>query len=133
MVLVGGGSVFAVNLLSGGGTQPHDVLPGDAMGYLRLDLDPAANQKVALFNIARKFTVTKDSFRGDDPRTAIFNLLKKDTQGLGKIDYAADVEPWLGSRIGMAVLSPPRASPTPASSWPCRSPTRPRPRRGSPS
>ena len=68
VVLVGGGGVFAVNLLSGGGAQPHDVLPGDAMEYVRLDLDPAANQKLALFSIARKFTVTKDSFSGDDPR-----------------------------------------------------------------
>ena len=115
MVLVGGGGVFAVNLLSGGGTQPHDVLPGDAMAYVRLDLNPAANQKVALFNIARKFTVTKDSFSSDDddPRTAIFDLITKDNQSFGKIDYAADVQPWLGDRIGLAVLAPAKGTSTP--------------------
>ena len=113
MALVGGGGFFAINLLSGGGAQPHDVLPGNALGYVRLDLDPAANQKVALFNIARKFTTTKDSFTGEDPRQAIFDLLKKDADSLGKIDYAADIEPWLGVRAGLAALPPAKAGAEP--------------------
>ncbi|WP_436759511.1 DUF3352 domain-containing protein [Streptosporangium sp. V21-05] len=113
VALVGGGGFFAVNLLSGGGAQPHDVLPGNAIGYVRLDLDPAANQKVALFNIARKFTVTKDSFTGEDPRQAIFDLIKKDTDSLSKVDYAADIEPWLGVRVGVAALPPAKAGAEP--------------------
>ncbi|WP_406318163.1 DUF3352 domain-containing protein [Streptosporangium sp. NBC_01639] len=111
VALVGGGGAYAVSLLSGGGTQPHDVLPGSAIGYVRLDLDPAANQKLALFSIARKFTATKDSFRGEDPRTALFDLLNKNADA--KINYAADVEPWLGSRIGVAVLPPANGSEEP--------------------
>ncbi len=106
VALVGGGGAFAVNLLSGGGTQPHDVLPGDALGYVRLDLDPAANQKIALFSIARKFTVTKSSFTGEDPSKALFDLLKQDSSNLRKVDYATDVQPWLGQRVGLAVLPP---------------------------
>ncbi|MFF5209751.1 DUF3352 domain-containing protein [Streptosporangium sp. NPDC000396] len=106
VVLVGGGGFFAVNLLSGGGTQPHDVLPGNAIGYVRLDLDPAANQKLALFSIGRKFTVTKDSFTGEDPRQALFNLITKEDSELGKLNFATDVEPWLGSRVGVAALPP---------------------------
>ncbi|MEU4536861.1 DUF3352 domain-containing protein [Streptosporangium sp. NPDC023825] len=113
VALVGGGGFFAINLLSGGGAQPHDVLPGNAIGYVRLDLDPAANQKVALFTIARKFTTTKDSFTGEDPRQAIFNLFKKDADSLGKIDYAADVEPWLGVRAGVAALPPAKTGAAP--------------------
>ncbi|MFI6508233.1 DUF3352 domain-containing protein [Streptosporangium sp. NPDC050855] len=105
VALVGGGGVFAASMLSGGGTQPHDVLPSNAIGYVRLDLDPAANQKVALFSIARKFTVTKDSFTGEDPRQAVFDMLKKgNADDFGAIDYATDVEPWLGDRIGLAAL-----------------------------
>ncbi|MFF3443524.1 DUF3352 domain-containing protein [Streptosporangium sp. NPDC002721] len=113
VALVGGGGFFAINLLSGGGTQPHDVLPGNALGYVRLDLDPAANQKVALFNIARKFTTTKDSFTGEDPRQAFFDLLKKDADSLGKINYATDIEPWLGVRAGLAALPPAKAGAEP--------------------
>ncbi len=104
--VVAGGGVWAAAKLSGGGTQPHEVLPGNAIAYVRLDLDPAANQKVALFSIARKFTATKDSFSGDDPRKAIFEALRKDAMDPTKIDYAKDVEPWLGDRIGVAVLAP---------------------------
>ncbi|MEV7970441.1 DUF3352 domain-containing protein [Sphaerisporangium sp. NPDC088356] len=106
VVVVGGGGVYAVSLLSGGGTQPEDVLPSGTLAYVRVDLDPAANQKVALFNLARKFSATRDSFTGDDPRRALFDLVSKDSEDLAKVDYARDVEPWIGARVGFGLLSP---------------------------
>jgi hypothetical protein len=102
--VVGGGGVWAASKLSGGGAQPQDVLPASAMAYVRLDLDPSAGQKLALFGIARKFSATRDSFGGDDPRKALVTALQKDEPDLSKIDYARDVEPWLGDRVGLAVL-----------------------------
>ncbi|GAA3175974.1 DUF3352 domain-containing protein [Nonomuraea roseoviolacea] len=108
VVLLGGGAVWAVGAIGGGGTQPQDVLPPNAIAYARLDLDPAANQKLALFQIGRKFSVTKDAFTGEDPRQALFDALKKDggDDNLAKMDFARDVDPWLGSRIGVAVMPP---------------------------
>ncbi|TQM76590.1 uncharacterized protein DUF3352 [Thermopolyspora flexuosa] len=111
VALLGGGGYVAVNALSGGGAQPQDVLPGNALAYIRLDLDPAANQKIAMFNIARKFTVTKDAFSGEDPRQAIVELLKQSEDV--KVDFAKDVEPWLGHRVGIAVLPPEQAGKDP--------------------
>ncbi|MEV0630293.1 DUF3352 domain-containing protein [Nonomuraea wenchangensis] len=102
VVVLGGGAVWAVGALGGGGTQPSDVLPANSIAYARLDLDPAANQKLALFQLARKFTVTKDSFSGEDPRKALFDTINKDSGG--KLDFAKDVDPWLGSRIGFAAV-----------------------------
>ncbi|WP_030455583.1 DUF3352 domain-containing protein [Herbidospora cretacea] len=102
--LVGGGGVWAFSALSGGGAQPAEVLPAGALAYARIDLDPAANQKLALFSIARKFTVTKDAFSGDDPREALFKAISSDNENFKDIDYAADIEPWLGDRIGFAVM-----------------------------
>ncbi|WP_327591195.1 DUF3352 domain-containing protein [Nonomuraea sp. NBC_00507] len=102
VVLLGGGAVWAVGAIGGGGTQPNDVLPANSIAYARLDLDPAANQKLALFELARKFTVTKDSFTGEDPRKALFDTINKDSDS--KIDFAKDVDPWLGSRIGFAAV-----------------------------
>ncbi|WP_250906930.1 DUF3352 domain-containing protein [Nonomuraea sp. NEAU-A123] len=102
VVLLGGGAVWAVGAIGGGGTQPHEVLPASSIAYVRLDLDPAANQKLALFQIARKFTVTKNTFQGDDPRKAVFDLTQD--AGLSKVDFAKDVDPWLGSRVGLAVV-----------------------------
>ncbi|MFI9553366.1 DUF3352 domain-containing protein [Nonomuraea endophytica] len=106
VILFGGGTVYALSALGGGGTQPHEVLPAESLAYMRLDLDPAANQKVALFQLARKFTVTKDSFQGEDPRQALFDSAKKDDERLSKLDFAKDIDPWLGSRIGVGVLPP---------------------------
>lgn len=105
VIVFGGGTVYALSALGGGGTQPHEVLPADSIAYMRLDLDPAANQKLALFQLARKFTVTKDSFKGEDPRQALFDAIKKDGgDQFAKLDFAKDVDPWLGSRIGVSVL-----------------------------
>ncbi|MEO3871892.1 DUF3352 domain-containing protein [Nonomuraea sp. B12E4] len=109
VILFGGGAVWAVGAIGGGGTQPDAVLPANAIAYARLDMDPAANQKVALFEIARKFTVTKDSFSGEDPRQALFNLINSDSDS--KLDFAKDVDPWLGSRIGFAAVPSGKAEP----------------------
>ncbi|GAA4909870.1 hypothetical protein HD597_008337 [Nonomuraea thailandensis] len=103
VILLGGGAVWAVGAFGGGGTQPNDVLPADSIAYARLDLDPAANQKLALFQLARKFTVTKDSFSGEDPRKALFDLIN-DQDSDSKLDFAKDVDPWLGSRVGFAAV-----------------------------
>ncbi|GII56345.1 hypothetical protein Pth03_47340 [Planotetraspora thailandica] len=113
VVLLGGGGVWAVNLLSGGGAQPEDVLPGNAVAYARLDLDPAANQKLALFSIGRKFPGLKDSLTGDDPRKAFFEAIRSGSPELAKLDYAKDIEPWLGDRVGLAVTPPAAGSEEP--------------------
>ncbi|MFF0862473.1 DUF3352 domain-containing protein [Nonomuraea sp. NPDC003560] len=109
VVLLGGGAVWAVGAIGGGGTQPNEVLPANAIAYARLDLDPAANQKLALFQLARKFTVTKGSFTGEDPRQALFNLVND--SGEKKVDFAKDVDPWLGSRVGFAAVPSGKSEP----------------------
>ncbi|UBU15204.1 DUF3352 domain-containing protein [Nonomuraea gerenzanensis] len=103
VILLGGGAVWAVGAFGGGGTQPNDVLPANSIAYARLDLDPAANQKLALFQLAGKFTVTKDAFTGEDPRKALFDLIN-DQDSDSKLDFAKDVDPWLGSRLGVAAV-----------------------------
>jgi hypothetical protein len=113
VVLLGGGGFWAFNLLSGGGTQPEEVLPGNALAYARLDLDPAANQKLALFSIARKFPGIKDSLTDDDPRKAFFETIRSDSPELAKLDYAKDIEPWLGDRVGFALTPPATAGEDP--------------------
>ncbi|NUR92132.1 MAG: DUF3352 domain-containing protein [Nonomuraea sp.] len=104
VLVLGGGAYVVVGAIGGGGTQPQDVLPANAFAYVRLDLDPAANQKLALFQLGRKFSETKDFFKGEDPRQALFDAAKSDSDDIGKLDFARDVDPWLGSRIGLAVL-----------------------------
>ncbi|MFI6480029.1 DUF3352 domain-containing protein [Nonomuraea sp. NPDC050663] len=106
VVLLGGGAwaVVSATGLLGGGTQPHDVLPGNAIGYVRFDINPDAGQKAALLALSQKFTVTKGKLSGDDPRKSLFEAIQKDSEDLKGVNYAADVEPWLGDRLGIAVL-----------------------------
>ncbi len=100
-VLMGGGA-FAYSMLAGGGSQPADVMPSTMQAYARLDLDPSANQKIALFKLVRKIPEAAkeigDAEDVDLRRLVLEDLLDEECKGL---DYESDVEPWLGKRIGV--------------------------------
>ncbi|MCW2771587.1 MAG: hypothetical protein JWR27_3020 [Aeromicrobium sp.] len=103
-VLAGGlGAFAAYQKLDGGGPQPHDVMPASTQAYARIDLDPSASQKIELFKLIRRFPDVADDIgiqsADQDVRELIFDeVLSPDCPD---IDYADDVEPWLGSRIGI--------------------------------
>ncbi|WP_405057886.1 DUF3352 domain-containing protein [Kribbella sp. NBC_01505] len=109
VVVVAGGGIFAYGKLNGGG-QPDAVLPGTAIGYLRVDLNPSAGQKLAALRFLMKFPSAKDKLKltgdKDDLRQKLFEALKSndDSGDLKNIDYAKDVEPWMGDRVGIAVV-----------------------------
>ncbi|MET0819451.1 MAG: DUF3352 domain-containing protein [Aeromicrobium sp.] len=104
LVVAGGIGAYAVyNRLSGGGTQPHDVMPASTQVYLRLDLDPSASQKINLFKLLRKVPDLADEIgiKNDeaDIRELVFpKILASECKD---VDYDKDVEPWLGDRIGV--------------------------------
>ena len=103
-ILVGAGA-FAFTQLSGGGPQPHDVLPDSVIAYARIDLDPSADQKIAALRLLRKFPTLADEIgiqsAQQDVRRLIVNEATKDCD----IDFEKDVEPWLGSRVGVGMLN----------------------------
>ncbi|WP_168209990.1 DUF3352 domain-containing protein [Oerskovia sp. KBS0722] len=108
LVLVGGG-VFAYGALDGGGAQPEAALPDTAFAYVRVDLDPSATQKVNLLRLANRFPdLAADldvDLRDDaDLRKLVVDAIAK--SGTCEIDYATDVEPWIGRRAAIAVLPP---------------------------
>jgi hypothetical protein len=107
--VVTGGAVLAYNKIGGGGAQPEAALPASAIAFAKVDLDPSADQKVDAFRFARKFPGMRDSLDGVDEngdlRKEIFDAIKEDG-GLEGVDYAQDVEPWLGQRFGVAILPP---------------------------
>jgi hypothetical protein len=100
-VLLGGAGFAAASYLSGGGTQPEDVLPGDALAFVKVDLDPSAGQKVALMSLLEKFPDVDTEGDGDIRDQLLQPLL--DLSG-NELDYAADVEPWLGDRLAVAAV-----------------------------
>ena len=107
---IAGAAVYAGTALGGGGTQPEDVLPADAIGFVKVDFDPAAGQKVAAYRLAQKFPdsgVTGEDTVRDDLLGSLLNA--EDQQR-----YDEHVRPWLGARAGVAWLqATPESSDTP--------------------
>ncbi len=104
-LVLGGAGAFAFQTLSGGGSQPAEVLPGDAYAYFRLDIDPSAGQKIAAVRFLGKLSQVKDTLGSDDPRKKLWELASKDSSNdcVAKFSYDNDIAPWLGDRVGAAV------------------------------
>lgn len=109
LIVFGAGGAFAYSRLSGGGDQPAAVLPGTAVAYGRVDLDPSAGQKVNAIRFMMKFPSVKNGLNlngdNDDLKQKLFELLKKEAgDDLADVDYDADIKPWLGDRAGIAAV-----------------------------
>ncbi|HET6985081.1 MAG TPA: DUF3352 domain-containing protein, partial [Kribbella sp.] len=110
VLVVAGGGIFAYGKLKGG-DQPAAVLPGTAVAYARVDLNPSAGQKVAAIRYLLKFPSVKDKLgltgEKDDLRQKLFEQIKKYAgDDLADVDYDKDIKPWLGERAGIAALPP---------------------------
>ncbi len=105
LLAVGGGIAFGVAKLSGGGAQPADVIPADAIAYVRLDIDPSAGQKVAAVRFLSKFPGAKDVFGSDDMRKGLWEQISKQSTNscFKKFNFDKDIAPWLGDRAGVAL------------------------------
>jgi|GEM_PF-1152225 len=106
MALTAAGVVVS-GVVGGGGPQPEDVMPANAMAFTKLDLNPSAGQKLAVFQLAAKFPKVKAKVTSTDTsiKESVFGSMftgnGKDSLGL---NYKKDVEPWLGDRIGVGVF-----------------------------
>ncbi|MGQ0629609.1 MAG: hypothetical protein ACT4P1_01105 [Sporichthyaceae bacterium] len=103
-----GATALAVaTYLSGGGTQPEDVLRSGALAFAKVDLDPSVNQKLALWQLSRKlpadFLTDRDAVNEDTPiKDVLLGALFEDSE----VDFEADIAPWLGDRAGVALYPP---------------------------
>lgn len=99
---VAGTAVAAASLLGGGGAQPEDVLPADAFAVLKVDLDPAPGQKVAVYRLSQRFPSLADRVRDQDEiKDSLLSALFDDVE---ELDYARDVAPWIGDRVAIAAV-----------------------------
>src|SRR3954471_3835205 len=105
VLALGAGAYAMVQLLSGG-SSPASAVPADAIGYVSVDLDPSASQKIEAIKILRKFPALKDEIKmgsRDDIRRRLFEEIRKD--GTCKsLDYDDDISPWIGERVGVAAV-----------------------------
>ncbi|MGV8909110.1 MAG: hypothetical protein ACOH1Y_09020 [Propionicimonas sp.] len=110
VVLIGGGVAAAGGYFGwygGGSRHPSDVLPGSAVAYLQIDLNPSPAQKVQAWGFLRDLPEVRDftGVGGPDPKRLAWDLLKERIPVVdGAADYDRDVAPWLGDRLGFAVV-----------------------------
>ena len=99
---VAGTAVAAASLLGGGGAQPEAVLPADAFAVLKVDLDPAAGQKVAVYRLSQRFPSLAEKVRDqDEVKDQLLSALFEDVE---ELDYERDVAPWIGDRVAIAAV-----------------------------
>ena len=106
-LVIAGGAVAAYQFLGGGGPQPAEALPGSAIAYTRIDLDPSAEQKVAVLRLLRRVPqfeeetgITSDK---EDLRQLIVEEFLADSE-CDDLSYDDDFAPWIGDRAGFAVM-----------------------------
>lgn len=99
---VAGTAVAAASLLGGGGAQPEDVLPADAFAVLKVDLDPAAGQKLAVYRLSQRFPSLADKVKDQDQvKDQLLSAVFEDVE---ELDYERDVAPWIGDRVAIAAV-----------------------------
>jgi hypothetical protein len=100
------GGTALVSALGGGGAQPEDVLPANAIAFAKLDLNPSAGQKLAVFRLASKFPKAKVTSQDTSVKESTFGSFFTGPTGTSSfgLDYKKDVQPWLGDRVGVGVF-----------------------------
>jgi hypothetical protein len=79
-------------------------MPADTYGYVQVDIDPSAGQKLAAVRFLSKVPEVKDLADGD-ARKKLWGLAvaEADNECISKFDYDRDIAPWLGDRVGFGV------------------------------
>lgn len=123
--LVGGAAVAVVGVATaaawgvsqfmGTGPEPATAAPANALAYVGLDLDPSGGQKIEALRTLRKFPALEKNLgigSGDDLKKSVLERLVRegDCQGL---DYADDIEPWIGDKLGVGAVPGEDGSPQP--------------------
>jgi len=115
-VLAGGAFAAAqlVGALSGTGTPGlASALPSSTIAFAQVNLDPDADQKIAMYDIGKKFPKVKHAVTKNDPAHSLIDYFIKRS---GNADDAVtwnDIKSWAGVRVGLALLATSDAKPYP--------------------
>lgn len=99
---------WAASRLLGDEDDPATAIPAIALGYVAVDLDPSAAQKIEALRMAKQFPALSEHLDlgvRDDIRQWLFDERFADV-GCG-LEYDADVAPWIGNRLAVAAVPEP--------------------------
>ena len=101
LAVIGGGVAYVgYHKLASSGAQPDQWAPSSSIAYLKIDLDPAASEKIAALRFEQKFPDAPHVTSADQLKDAL--LSEAFDQPSSNIDYATDIKPWLGDRVALA-------------------------------
>ena len=104
-VVLAGAAVAAFVLLSGRGPQPEAALPADTIGFVKLDLDPSAGQKVNTLRFLRDNLPADMGFSVDpDSPDPIGDALASSGVFDGEDFTWQDIDAWVGDRAAVAAV-----------------------------
>jgi Protein of unknown function (DUF3352) len=104
LAVIGGAAGYVgYHKLASSGSQPDQWAPANSIAFVKLDLDPAASEKIAALRFEQKFPDAPHVTSADQLKDALLDDVFNNSSGSDKIDYATDVKPWLGDRVGLAV------------------------------
>jgi hypothetical protein len=117
LAVVGGGATWAALQLMSSGAPVTSALPASTLGYVSIDLDPSASQKIEAVKIMKKFPALTEDLdfdlgAQDDIRAWVFEQIAAESD-CDSIDYAKQVEPWLSNRAAVAAAEGPDGEPAP--------------------
>ncbi|HEY3926605.1 MAG TPA: DUF3352 domain-containing protein [Acidothermaceae bacterium] len=101
LAVIGGGVAYVgYHKLASSGAQPDEWAPASSVAYIKIDLDPAASEKIAALRFEQKFPDAPHVTSADQLKDAL--LSEAFDQPSSNIDYATDIKPWLGDRVALA-------------------------------
>lgn len=112
--VIAGGALAAALAIAGGayavtgglsGPQPDEVLPAQTIGLVKVDLNPSLGQKISAFRWFNSLPKTKSALTNEqDWRGAVVDQAVQGKGGSAKVDYDADIKPWLGDRLAVGLV-----------------------------
>src|SRR5665213_436678 len=101
LAVIGGGVAYVgYHKLASSGAQPDEWAPSSSVAYIKIDLDPAASEKIAALRFEQKFPDAPHVTSADQLKDAL--LSEAFAQPTTDINYATDIKPWLGNRVALA-------------------------------
>ncbi|MEO6712589.1 MAG: DUF3352 domain-containing protein [Mycobacteriales bacterium] len=102
LAAVAAGGIYVASQAGDEGKQPESLVPSTALAFAKIDLDPPADQKLAIHEFSKKFP-SGPKTTADDPMDGFLREIFKDESG--NCNYETDIKPWLGKRVGIAAIA----------------------------